>query len=180
MNMSLTIKARLGLTMAFLGLLLVAIGGLGLYGMTQANQSYRNTFENQMPSANAVSNAELYTSRERLIFDRAAFLAGTPEVAATIERGGMMRSRANDYWKKYIELPQDANEKQLADASNAKRLALQKVIDSGYDAVRANDQARIVETAKAMQVAYGELSTANDALRKFQFDGARKGYDAAQ
>ena len=30
MNMSLTIKARLGLTMAFLGLLLVAIGGLGL------------------------------------------------------------------------------------------------------------------------------------------------------
>ena len=180
MNMSLTIKARLGLTMAFLGLLLVAIGGLGLYGMTQANQSYRDTFENQMPSANAVSNAELYTARERLIFDRAAFLAGTPEVAATIERGGMMRSRANDYWKKYIELPQDANEKQLADASNAKRLALQKVIDSGYDAVRANDQARIVETAKAMQVAYGELSTANDALRKFQFDGARKGYDAAQ
>ena len=100
MNMSLTIKARLGLTMAFLGLLLLAIGGLGLYGMTQSNHSYRDTFENQMPSANAVSNAELYTARERLIFDRAAFLAGTPEVAATIERGGMMRGLANDFWKK--------------------------------------------------------------------------------
>jgi methyl-accepting chemotaxis protein I, serine sensor receptor len=180
MNMNLTIKARLGLTMAFLGLLLVAIGGLGLYGMTQSNQSYRDTFENQMPSANAVSNAELYTARERLIFDRAAFLAGTPEVAATIERGGMMRGRANDYWKKYTEMPQDTNEKQLADTSNTKRLALQKVIDSGYEAVRANDQARIIETAKAMQVAYSELSTANDALRKFQFDGASRGYDGAQ
>ena len=180
MNMSLTIKARLGLTMAFLGLLLLAIGGLGLYGMTQSNHSYRDTFENQMPSANAVSNAELYTARERLIFDRAAFLAGTPEVAATIERGGMMRGLANDFWKKYSDLPQDANEKQLADTSNAKRLALQKVIDSGYEAVKANDQARIVEAAKAMQVAYGELSTANDALRKFQFDGARQGYDAAR
>jgi len=180
MNMSLTIKARLGLTMAFLGLLLVAIGGLGLYGMTQANRAYRDTFENQMPSANAVSNAELYTARERLIFDRAAFLAGTPEVAATIERGGMMRGRANDYWKKYTELPQDANEKQLADTSNAKRLALQNVIDSGYEAVKANDQARIIETAKAMQVAYGELSTANDTLRKFQFDGASHGYEGAQ
>src|SRR5476649_883444 len=180
MNMSLTIKARLGLTMAFLGLLLLAIGALGLYGMTQSNQAYRNTFEDQMPSANAVSNAELYTARERLIFDRAAFLAGTPEVAATIERGGMMRGFANDFWKKYSELPQDPTEKQLADTSNAKRLALQKVIDSGYEAVKANDQARIVETAKAMQVDYGELSTANDALRKFQFDGARQGYDAAQ
>ena len=180
MNMNLTIKARLGLAMAFLALLLMAIGGLGLYGMNQANQAYRDTFQNQMPSANAVSNAELYTARERLIFDRAAFLAGTPEVAATIERGGMMRGRANDYWKKYTELPQDANEKQLADTSNAKRLALRKVIDSGYEAVKANDQARIIETAKAMQVAYGELSAANDALRKFQFDGASQGYDAAQ
>ncbi len=83
-----------------------------------------------------------------------------------------MCSRANDYWKKYTELPQEANEKQLADTSNTRRLALQKVIDSGYEAVRANDQARIIETAKAMQVAYGELSTANEALRKFQFDGA--------
>ncbi|SAL54432.1 methyl-accepting chemotaxis sensory transducer [Caballeronia sordidicola] len=181
MNMSLTIKARLGLTMAFLGLLLVAIGGLGYYGMTQANRAYRDTFENQMPSANAVSNAELYSARERLVFDRAAFLAGTPEAASTMERGATMRSRADGYWKKYTELPvEDAQEKQLADASNAKRLALQKLIDGGYDAVKANDQARIVESAKAMQAAYNELSGANDALRKFQFDAARQGYDAAQ
>lgn len=74
MNMSLTIKARFGLTMAFLGLLLVAIGGLGLYDMNKSTSAYRNTFENQMPSANAVSNTELYTARKRLVFDRAAFL----------------------------------------------------------------------------------------------------------
>ncbi|AME24679.1 hypothetical protein AXG89_13290 [Burkholderia sp. PAMC 26561] len=181
MNMSFTIKARLGLTMAFLGLLLVAIGGLGLYGMTQSNHAYRDTFENQMPSANAVSNAELYTARERLVFDRAAFLAGTPEAAPTIERGAMMRSKADGFWKKYTELPVfNDHEKQLAEASNTKRLALQKLIDGGYDAVRANDQARIVESAKAMQATYNELSGANDALRKFQFDAARQGYDAAQ
>jgi methyl-accepting chemotaxis protein-1 (serine sensor receptor) len=82
--MSLTIKARLGLTMAFLGLLLIAIGGLGLYGMNQSTSAYRDTFENQMPSANAVSNAELYTARERLVFDRSALLAGTPEAASII------------------------------------------------------------------------------------------------
>jgi methyl-accepting chemotaxis protein-1 (serine sensor receptor) len=180
MNMSLTIKARLGLTMGFLALLLLGIGGLGLYGMTQANRAYRDTFENQMPSANAVSNAELYTARERLVFDRAAFLAGTPDAAPTIERGAMMRGRADAFWKKYSEMPQEATEKQLADASNAKRLALQKLVDSGYDAVKANDQTRIIESAKAMQVAYNELSLANDALRKFQFDAASKGYDAAQ
>jgi methyl-accepting chemotaxis protein-1 (serine sensor receptor) len=180
MKMSLTIKARLGLTMAFLGLLLLAIGGLGLYGMNQANHAYRDTFENQMPSANAVSNTELYAARERLVFDRAAFLAGTPEAAANIERGLMMRGRADAFWKKYSEMPQGTAEKQLADAANAKRLALQKAVDGGYEAVKANDQARIIEAAKAMQAAYGELSLANDALRKFQFDGASQSYDGAQ
>src|SRR6202022_1523220 len=84
------------------------------------------------------------------------------------------------FWKKYSELSQTAAEKQLADTSNAKRLALQKAIDSGYEAVRANDQPRILQTGKAMQAADGELSTANDALRKYQFDEARQGYDAAQ
>jgi len=59
MNMSLTIKARLGLTMAFLGLLLVAIGGLGLYGMNESTSAYRDTFENQMPSANRSSPAAI-------------------------------------------------------------------------------------------------------------------------
>jgi methyl-accepting chemotaxis protein-1 (serine sensor receptor) len=62
-----------------------------------------------------------------------------------------------------------------------RRLALQKAIDAGYDAVRANDHARIVDSAKAMQAAYNALSEANDVLRKLQFDNAEKGYaDARQ
>jgi methyl-accepting chemotaxis protein I, serine sensor receptor len=83
---------------------------LGLYGVNQSNSAYRDTFENQMPSENAVSNAELYTARERLVFDRAALLAGTPEAAPTIERGALMRGSADDLWKKYSTLSQIATE----------------------------------------------------------------------
>ena len=65
----------------------------------------------------------------------------------------MMRGRANDYWKKYYSaLPQGPAEKQLAEASNAKRLALQNVSTRVWKPSRPNDQARIIATAKAMQV----------------------------
>jgi methyl-accepting chemotaxis protein-1 (serine sensor receptor) len=99
MKKALTIKARLGMSMAFLGALLIAIGALGLTGMSHSNGAFQNTYAVQMPAAIAVGNAEMYAARERLVFDRAALLAGTPEVAATVERARMMRERADGYWK---------------------------------------------------------------------------------
>ncbi|HEM7888402.1 TPA: Tar ligand binding domain-containing protein, partial [Burkholderia cepacia] len=62
---NLTIRARIGFTMAFLAVLLGVIGGLGVYGMTRANGTTREIFKNQMPSAVDVSLAEIYSARER-------------------------------------------------------------------------------------------------------------------
>src|SRR5580693_4763551 len=86
LNKGITIKARIGLTMAFLAALLIATGAFGLIGMSRSNDAYRDTFTNAMPGAVDIGNAELYAARERLALDRAAFLFGTPEVAATVER----------------------------------------------------------------------------------------------
>jgi methyl-accepting chemotaxis protein-1 (serine sensor receptor) len=180
MTKSLTIKARLGLSMAFLGALLIAIGALGLIGMSRSNDAFLDTFSNQMPSAIAVGNTELYAARERLVFDRAALLAGTPEAASTLDRARMMRERADNYWKEYTSLPQSPAEKTLADAAQAKRLELQKRVDAGVAAVVANDHDRIVTEAKAMQVSYNDLSAANDALRKELTEGSRQAYDETQ
>lgn len=51
LNKGITIKARIGLTMAFLAALLVAIGVFGLFGMSRSNDAYKDTFTNAMPSA---------------------------------------------------------------------------------------------------------------------------------
>jgi methyl-accepting chemotaxis protein I, serine sensor receptor len=95
MNMFSTIKGRLGIAMAFLGLLLIVIGGLGLWGMSRGNDTTRGLFMNQMPSAVAAGNAEMFTARERLSFDRAALLAGKPGAETAIGRGALMRDRAD-------------------------------------------------------------------------------------
>ncbi|KND61151.1 Methyl-accepting chemotaxis protein I (serine chemoreceptor protein) [Candidatus Burkholderia verschuerenii] len=180
MKKALTIKARLGITMAFLGALLIMTGTLGLFGMSRSNDAFLDTYSVQMPGAIAIGNAEMYAARERLVFDRAALLEGTGEVAATVERSRLMRSRADAYWKEYTSLPQRPEERALADAAQAKRLELQQIVDRGIAALSANDRTAIIGAAKAMQATYNELAQANEALRKVMTKSSRKAYEDAQ
>ncbi|CAE6802398.1 hypothetical protein R69619_05261 [Paraburkholderia nemoris] len=180
LNKGITIKARIGLTMAFLAALLVAIGVFGLFGMSRSNDAYQDTFTNAMPSAVDIGNAELYAARERLALDRAAFMMGTPEVASTLERARAMRVASDMWWKKYMDLPRDTGEDRLAQDVIAKRDALHQQLDAFAAIITANDQSKIVDGAKRLQAAYNDLATADDALRKFQFESAKQGYDSAQ
>ncbi|MFM0169185.1 methyl-accepting chemotaxis protein [Paraburkholderia sediminicola] len=180
LNKGITIKARIGLTMAFLAALLVAIGVFGLFGMGRSNDAYKDTFTNAMPSAVNIGNAELYAARERLALDRAAFMIGTPEAAPTLERARTMRATSDTWWKKYTDLPRDPDEDRLAQDVVAKRDALHQQMDTFAAIVAANEQPKLVDGAKRLQVAYNDLSNSDDALRKFQFVSAKDGYDAAQ
>ncbi|MBN3846496.1 HAMP domain-containing protein [Paraburkholderia sp. Ac-20342] len=180
LNKGITIKARIGLTMAFLAVLLVAISVFGLFGISRSNSAYQDTFTNAMPSATAIDNAEVYTARERLVLDRAAFMGGSPEVAATLERARLMRETSDTWWKKYLDLPRDANEDRLAQDVTAKRDALHQRMDAFAAVIAANDHDKMVGSGKGLQEDYNALSLADDALRKFQFDSARQGYDSAQ
>lgn len=180
LNKGITIKARIGLTMAFLAALLVAIGVFGLFGMSRSNEAHRDTFTNAMPSAVDIGNAELYAARERLALDRAAFMIGTPEVAATLERARSMRATSDMWWKKYMNMPRTAEEDRLAQDVVGKREALHQQMDAFAAIVAASDQTRLIEGAKRLQSAYNDLANADDALRKYQFESAKEGYDAAQ
>ncbi|CAE6840325.1 hypothetical protein R69927_06056 [Paraburkholderia domus] len=180
LNKGITIKARIGLTMAFLAALLVAIGVFGLFGMSRSNDAYQDTFTNAMPSAVDIGNAELYAARERLALDRAAFMVGTPDAASVIERARLMRATSDTWWKKYMDLPRDAEEDRLAQDVVAKRDALHQQLDQFSATIAANDQTKVVDNAKRLQATYNDLATSDDALRKFQFVSAKQGYDSAQ
>ena len=180
LNKGITIKARIGLTMAFLAALLVAIGVFGLIGMSRSNDAYKDTFTDAMPSAVNVGNAELYAARERLALDRAAFMAGTPESAPTLERARLMRSTSDAWWKKYFDLPRGAEEDRIAQEVAAKRDTLHRQMDAFAAIVSANDQGKLIDGAKLLQSTYNDLANADEALRKVQFESAKQGYDAAQ
>jgi methyl-accepting chemotaxis protein-1 (serine sensor receptor) len=180
LNKGITIKARIGLIMAFLAALLLIIGVLGLTGMSHSNDAYHETFTNEMPSAVDIGNAELYAARERLALDRAAFLFGTPEVAATVERARTMRTTSDAWWKKYYDLPRDAEEDRLAQDVSARRETLHQAMDGFAVIVSGSDQSKVAAAAKDLQVKYNELSSADDALRKLQFTQGQAGFDTVQ
>ncbi|MCA8294674.1 methyl-accepting chemotaxis protein [Burkholderia sp. AU30198] len=177
---NLTIRARIGLTMAFLAVLLGVIGALGVYGMTRANDTTRDIFTNQMPSAVDVSVAEIFSARERLALDRAALLAGTPDAADAVARSRAMRTQSDAWWQKYLALPRGPEEDRLAQDVAAKRLALQRVCDAFANVVGANQADQIGNGAKQLQASYSDLSTASEALRNFQFTDAQAGFDHAE
>ncbi|MFC6311365.1 methyl-accepting chemotaxis protein [Paraburkholderia dipogonis] len=180
LNKGISIKARIGLTMAFLAALLVATGVFGLFGMSRSNDAYKDTFTNAMPGAVDIGNAELFAARERLALDRAAFMIGTPEVAATLERARGMRATSDTWWKKYMDLPREPEEDRLAQDVVSKREALHQQMDAFATIVAASDSPKLVDGAKRLQVAYNDLANTDDVLRKYQFTSAREGYDSAQ
>ncbi|WP_087752537.1 methyl-accepting chemotaxis protein [Paraburkholderia caledonica] len=180
LNKGISIKARIGLTMAFLAALLVGIGAFGLFGMGRSNDAYKDTFMNSMPSAVNIGNAELFAARERLALDRAAFMMGTPEVTATLERARGMRATSDMWWKKYMDLPREPEEERLTQVVVGKRDALHQQAEAFSAIVTAGDQSKLIDGAKRMQVAYNELATADEALSKYQFDQARQGFESAQ
>ncbi|MCA8092211.1 methyl-accepting chemotaxis protein [Burkholderia anthina] len=177
---NLTIRARIGLTMVFLAMLLGVIGVLGLYGMTRSNDSTREIFTNQMPSAVNVAVAEMYAARERLALDRAVMLAGTPDAAAAVERSRSMRTQSDAWWQKYLALPRGPEEDGLAQDVAAKRQALQRACDAFAGLVGSDQHDRIGDGAKQLQVRYNELAVASEALRSFQFRDAQASFNHAE
>ncbi|KWC56620.1 methyl-accepting chemotaxis protein [Burkholderia ubonensis] len=176
----LTIRARIGITIAFLAGLLCLIGVLGLFGMGRANDSNREIFTNQMPSAVNLGLAEMYAARERLALDRAALLAGTPEAAAAVERSRAMRAQSDAWWQKYLALPRDGEEDKLAQDVAAKRQAMQRECDGFAGVVAANEHDRIADGAKQLQVRYNDLTVSGEALRNFQFTAGQAAFERAE
>ncbi|SMG02017.1 methyl-accepting chemotaxis protein [Burkholderia singularis] len=179
-NNPLAIRTRVAMAMALLTGLLCVVGALGWFGMLKANDANEEIFTNQMPSAVDVASAELFAARERLALDRAAFAAGTPETAAMIERAREMRAISDSWWRKYLDLPRDADEDRLAQDVTAKRQILQRELDAFAALVDGADRDRMLAGAKRLQTVFNDFALAGEALRTFQFKQASAHFDATQ
>ena len=176
-----TIKTRIALAMAFLSALLLAVGVLGLSGMGKASRATSDIYRNQMPSAVAIGMAESYAARERLALDRAAMHAGqADETKKNFDRAAVLRSTSDEWWKKYMALPRDADEDKLAQDVVAKREALKSVVSAYMDAINANDHDKILSTADELQTAFVALSKSDDTLSQLQFAQSSAQFEDSQ
>jgi methyl-accepting chemotaxis protein-1 (serine sensor receptor) len=175
----LTIKAKVGITMLALAVLMTVIGVLGLVGMSSADRAFADVHGNKMPGMLSASSANLLVARERLNFDRAVMEIGTPGAQTAAEKGKVFRARADKALKAYENLPNAQGEAVFEHKVRETYDAHQRLLDEGWAGVQKGDEAKAKQVAADLTVRFNDYAQANEALFAFQQKASDADYDAS-
>ncbi|ANJ76069.1 Tar ligand binding domain-containing protein [Ralstonia insidiosa] len=179
---NMTIRLRLGLMMAGIGVLAVIVGVTGLVGMRHANTRLQDTYAVQLAGAVALADSDSNLLSARIVLDRAAMAPGAPGMDKTIERARMFLDKSDAAWKRYRALPTSSEERALADEADGLRNTF---VRDGAEvlmrAVQAGDQTTVTKTVMdVMPALYRPLGDKVAALSRMQLASAKTGYEAGQ
>ncbi|CAJ0776317.1 methyl-accepting chemotaxis protein [Ralstonia holmesii] len=177
-----TIRLRLGLMMAGIGVLAVIVGVTGLIGMRHANTRVQDGYAVQLAGTVALAESDSNLLSFRIVLDRAAMAPDAPGTEKTVERAKMFLDKSDAAWKRYRALPTTADERKLADEAQGLRdVFLRDGAQVLMQAVQAHDEARINKTVMdVMPALYRPLGDKVTALNRLQMDAAKAGYEASQ
>lgn len=170
----LTIRARLALSMATMGALLILSAALALLGLSRANASLDEMYFNRLASASALNESVAYLLRARAAFDRVVLDPDSQESRRTLQRAVDFSARSDAAWRRYAALPANPDELVLFEAVQARRkVYLEKAQQALLSALQTgrNDEARTL-VLHQMAPLFSALSEKVDLLTKYQTDRA--------
>ncbi|MCK9388708.1 MAG: Tar ligand binding domain-containing protein [Sulfuritalea sp.] len=179
---NISIKSRLVTVIAVLSLFLAAIGGLGLYGMSKANEGLQTVYQDRTVALERISRIGLLLTRNRLELGEAV-LNPTPErirnAIAEVERNIREISAT---WESFTAGKLAPEEKKLAEKFANDR---SRFVKEGLLPIMAALQAGKIADARAvvserMPSLFPPVRDGRDALNKLQIDLARADYEMAQ
>ncbi|MFC7297500.1 methyl-accepting chemotaxis protein [Herminiimonas aquatilis] len=180
---NLSIKLRLILTMAFMGVMLIVGGAMGVIGLQTTNNTLQEVYTNQMPSSNAINLMMTRLLQARAALNRVAMRPDEASAEATIKRAENFYTQSDDEWNKYLALPfENEAEKKLAEEVSAKRLNYLQVGNQQLaGALREHriDAAEVI-LLNRMSPLFQDLTKSTDALIKLQMENAAAGYEKSQ
>jgi len=147
---NLTIRLRLIGTMGVMAIMLTIGGLMGIYGVHNSNTVIKELFTNQLPSVQALSEARDHLLRSRVVVDRAIAHPDSATLAATVARAEEFLKKSDEAWNKYQSLPQDAEEKKIADTAASTR---EQFLKNAYLPLLAALKAGNTEEADKLNVA---------------------------
>ncbi|PXX47761.1 methyl-accepting chemotaxis protein [Undibacterium pigrum] len=171
---NLTIRLRLIGAMAFMAIMLVVGGLMGIYGVRNSNAVIKEIFSNQLPSVEAMGQSRVFILRARTALDRAIAHPEFPDNAETLKRSEDFFNQSETYWKKYLSLPQDAEEKKLSDEVVALRDNYIKTAHLPmFNAIKAGNKEEADNiNMKLVPPAFSAYSDKMAKLSEYQFTGA--------
>jgi methyl-accepting chemotaxis protein len=178
---NLKIGVRLSLLVGLLSLLLLAIGGIGLYGISKSNEAGRYLYEQSLKSTGQVAEIQRLLLRNRLAL-AVALITPTPEVIhSSTQEVEANIATITHIWQTYSSGQLAAPEALLAQEFAEKRKAfVQQGLLKVVAALRSNDIKEanhlVVENVRALYVPVG---LGIDALLKYQLDTGKQAYEAS-
>jgi methyl-accepting chemotaxis protein-1 (serine sensor receptor) len=178
----LKVSTRLLLLAGSLGLLLLLIGALGLYGIDRSNQALRTVYEDRTVPATQLGEINSLVLQNRVKVN-AAILTPTPDVIKTrTEEIEANIARAGKVWSEYTSTYLTPEEARLAKDFAEKRAEfVEDALKPIITALRAGnvDGAKGLLESKLRKLA-PPLEEGIATLVKLQVDVARQEYEAAQ
>jgi methyl-accepting chemotaxis protein-1 (serine sensor receptor) len=178
---NLKISTRLMLLIGFLSALLVAIGGLGLYGISSSNDALKAVYEDRtIPTAQLGSIRALQLGNRLAV--NIALVTPTPEnIAAQAAQVETNVAAIGKTWDLYMATHLTPEEQILAKSfAEARKSFVQEGLAPTIAALRAGDlkeaQRLVVERIRPLSL---PTERGLDALVKLQLDEAQKEYDHA-
>ncbi|MBY0242966.1 MAG: Tar ligand binding domain-containing protein [Burkholderiaceae bacterium] len=178
---NLTIRTRLTLAMCLLSLLLLGMGGMGIYSLGKSNAALKTVYEDRL-----VATAQLSTVTENLLRNQvrlAKVIGGTPEqIAEDLKKGRANIETADKEWDAYMDTYLTPEEKILADSFTAARKAYyEQGLNPLMVAIGAQDGAKAEALFKVdMNTLFPPVRDALKKLMEYQVSVGKTEYEQAQ
>ena len=175
----LTINARIATTIAFLGVLLIATGALGIVGMAESNRAQRDAYEINFTSVVALGRSGTAMSRARFGLDWAMGNPHSPQLVEQLNRAKRLLGDSDKAWAEFRTLPKTPELQRLTDDLDAKRTAvLRDGIDQLIQAIGSGDTSWMDENrANHLIGLYSAMNASQGALEKYLDDAAQDAAD---
>ena len=178
---NLKIGTRLSMLIGLLSVVMVVIGALGLFGISQANDSARSIYEESLTATGRIAEIQNRLMGNRLAI-AVALITPTPDViasSATTVEGNI--AAITKVWEVFMAGHLDAKEADMAkDFADSRKAFVQEGLLKTLVALRANDikeaNRLVVERIRPLYLPVGK---GIDALFKHQLDSAKLEYDAS-
>ena len=161
--------------------LLLGVGGLGLYGISATSDAMRAVYEQRTVPASQIGAVGALVLENQLALSTALITPNPELIARTTQKVHDNLGRIDRLWQEYSAHPLDAEEAQLAQQLTHDRQPFEAALLPALAALQAND---IIEAqnilSSQLTALYLPLKRDLDALSQAQVQGAQQAYDAAR
>jgi methyl-accepting chemotaxis protein len=180
---NLSIRVRLALAMAFLGVLLVIGGVMGVVGISMSNYDLQELYSSRLASSQALEQANVALAKTRLWLYRVALDPASPDVPQETQTARDLLTASRKAWDEYRALPvsSPAEARRAADVNTKFDALVANGLEPMFSAIAAHDAAKVPDVwLQIPKSLFLDVTEGIDSLGQIQVTAARARFDAAQ